>query len=234
MIRVVPSESRYSSDYGWLKNKVSFSVGEYFDPDNIRFGPLRVFNEDVVQPSTGFGAHGHQEMEIVTIVLEGQLEHRDNFGNAKIVRPGEVQRMSAGTGIVHSEVNPSPDEEVRFLQIWLFPNQSGLKPSYEQKSYDREASKNRLLPIVSGRVREENAAFIHQDATLYLSELEPGKSLTFAQDRGRRTYLFLIDGEVAVNGSHRLVRGDAARIVEETALRFETSAGSKFLLIDLP
>jgi len=234
MIRIYPAASRHASDYGWLRNRVSFSIGDYFDPGNIHFGPLRVFNDDVVMPGTGFDAHPHRDMEIVSIVLRGQLLHRDDAGHASVLKPGEIQRMSAGTGIVHSETNPSADEEVNFLQIWFFPDRKGYPPSYEQKAYDRSAMKNALLPVVAGREPDARAASVHQDLTLYLSELEAGRALTFAQEAGRRIYVFVIEGALELQGAHPLRRRDAARIEDVTDLRIETAAGAEFLLIDLP
>jgi redox-sensitive bicupin YhaK (pirin superfamily) len=234
MIKVYPAESRFSADHGWLRSNFSFSFAEYYDPDNLQFGPLRVFNDDFVQPLRGFGAHPHREMEIVSIVLKGEIKHEDSTGNSEILRPGEVQRMTAGTGIIHSEVNPSATEELNFLQLWFLPDQTGLPPSYEQKAYDQQAMKNRLLPVVSGQAPSENVAFIHQDLTLYLSDLEAGKALSFAQKKNRRIYLFVIEGELALNKDTRLRKRDAARITDVTNLEIETQTGAKFMLIDLP
>lgn len=234
MIQLYPSESRFSADHGWLKSNFSFSFADYYDPNNTNFGPLRVFNDDFVQPLKGFGMHPHRDMEIVSIVLTGQLKHMDNAGNSEVLKVGEVQRMSAGTGIIHSETNPSPNEEVNFLQLWFLPSEQGLTPSYEQKSYDLNAMKNDLLPVVSSRVQAKHITHIHQDLTLYLSELDAGKSLSFKQDKDRRTYFFVIDGELTLNKDSKLGKRDAARTTDVTLLEIESEKGATFMLIDLP
>ncbi|NGQ94500.1 pirin family protein [Brevibacillus sp. SYP-B805] len=234
MITIYPAESRFAADHGWLRSNFSFSFAEYYDPHNLQFGPLRVFNDDVVQPLRGFGPHPHREMEIVSVVLQGEIKHEDSMGNSAILRPGEVQRMTAGTGIIHSEVNPSSTEELHFLQLWFLPNQQGLPPSYEQKAYDQSAMKNQLLPVVSGQPSSANTVFIHQDLTLYLSELEAGKTLRFTQQANRRIYIFVIEGELVLNRDSRLGKRDAARITAIADLELATPAGATFMLIDLP
>ncbi|WP_139488838.1 pirin family protein [Brevibacillus dissolubilis] len=234
MIKVYPAESRFSADHGWLKSNFSFSFGEYHDPKNLNFGPLRVFNDDTVAPQKGFGAHPHREMEIVSVVLSGEIKHEDSTGNSEILRPGEIQRMTAGTGIIHSEFNSSATEELSFLQLWFMPNERGLAPSYEQKAYDPTAMKNNLLPVVSGQAPSERVVSIHQDLTMYLSELEAGKALTFTQQQDRRTYLFVIEGELTLNQETQLRRRDAARITDLTQLEIQSGTGSTFMLIDLP
>ncbi|WP_308639191.1 pirin family protein [Paenibacillus silvisoli] len=234
MINIYPAASRFSANHGWLKSNFSFSFAEYYDPDNLAFGPLRVFNDDIVAPQNGFGAHPHKEMEIVSVVLKGQLQHQDSTGNIEVLRPGEIQRMSAGTGIVHSEENPSTDEEANFLQLWFFPNQQGLAPSYEQKAYDQAALKNNLLPVVSNEIAGEQITFINQDLTLYLSELDAGRSISFQQEPGRRIYLFVLDGDLTLNHEHILNKRDSARITELTDLELKTESGAHFMLIDLP
>jgi redox-sensitive bicupin YhaK (pirin superfamily) len=233
MISVYKAQSRYSTDHGWLKSSFSFSFAEYYDPANMGFGPLRVFNDDVVQPLTGFGPHPHREMEIVSIVLKGELEHKDSTGRQEVIRPGDVQRMSAGTGIIHSEMNPSASQEVNFLQLWFEPAEYGLAPSYEQTAYDPDQMVNRLLPVVS-REGGEQVARIHQDLTLYLSRLEPDAALTFDQEAGRRIYLFVIEGDLAVNGETALAKRDAARITDTPKLSLTSPSGAFFMLIDLP
>ncbi|GMB08151.1 pirin family protein [Thermolongibacillus altinsuensis] len=234
MIRVYPADSRYQSNHGWLQSHFSFSFAEYFDPENIQFGPLRVFNDDIVAPRRGFGAHPHQEMEIISVVLKGQLEHRDSIGNHGIISFGEVQRMTAGTGIVHSEMNPSPTEEVNFLQLWFLPEKYGLTPSYEQIQYDVTKMKNNLLPVVSKEKAGEQVAYIHQDLTMYLSDLEKDHTLTFEQKEGRRIYVFVIEGELTLNHDTTLHRRDAARITDVTKLHISTPSQARFMLIDLP
>lgn len=234
MITVHPAEKRFTANHGWLKSNFSFSFAEYYDPANKNFGPLRVFNDDFVAPQNGFGAHPHKEMEIVSVVLQGQLQHQDSTGNKEVLRKGEVQRMTAGTGIVHSEENPSSDEEVNFLQLWFLPDKQGLEPSYEQTAYDVDSLKNNLLPVVSSRRSGEGVAFIHQDLTLYLSELDAQHGVTFEQEEGRRIYLFVIEGDVTLNQDTKLKKRDAARITDTTILKIESESGASFMLIDLP
>lgn len=234
MITVHPAEKRFTANHGWLKSNFSFSFAEYYDPANKNFGPLRVFNDDFVAPQNGFGAHPHKEMEIVSVVLQGQLQHQDSTGNKEVLRKGEVQRMTAGTGIVHSEENPSSDEEVNFLQLWFLPDKQGLEPSYEQTAYDVDSLKNNLLPVVSSRRSGEDVAFIHQDLTLYLSELDAQHGVTFEQEKGRRIYLFVMEGDVTLNQDTKLKKRDAARITDTTILKIESESGASFMLIDLP
>lgn len=234
MITVNPAAGRFSADHGWLQSNFSFSFAEYRDPDNMHFGPLRVLNDDFIAPLKGFGSHPHKEMEIVSVVLKGELQHQDSTGNREVIRYGEVQRMTAGTGIVHSEMNPSANETVNLLQLWFMPNEQGLQPSYEQIAYNLSAMKNRLLPVVSNKTHADKTAFIHQDLTLYLSELEAGQSLTFRQEAGRRIYLFVIEGELTLNGEQPLGKRDAARINGVEELSLQTAAGASFMLIDLP
>ncbi|MCL6632174.1 MAG: pirin family protein [Alicyclobacillus herbarius] len=233
MIKVYPAESRFAADHGWLKTYHSFSFANYYDPNNTRFGPMRVLNDDTVAPETGFGPHPHREMEIVSIVLKGQLQHQDSTGTTEVIKRGEIQRMSAGTGVVHSEMNPSATEEVNFLQLWFEPNERGLTPSYEQIAYDEAKMKNALLPIVSNRSLGENVAYIHQDMTMYLSELEAAKALTYRQEPNRRIFLFVIEGDLTLNQNIPLKKRDSARITDTTELNIQTDAGAHFLLIDL-
>lgn len=234
MIQVYTAESRFTADHGWLKTSHSFSFAEYYDPNNIHFGPLRVLNDDFVAPGQGFGTHSHRDMEIVSIVLKGQLKHEDSTGGSEVLRPGEIQRMTAGTGIFHSEYNPSDTEEVNFLQLWFLPERKGLTPSYEQVSYDQSAMKNHLLPVVSNRVQSEKTAFIHQDLTIYLAELDAGNSLVFRQDPDRKIFFFAIEGDVILNGQKSLKKRDSARITEVTVLKLEAKSNAEFMLIDLP
>ncbi|MFD0680319.1 MULTISPECIES: pirin family protein [unclassified Paenibacillus] len=232
MIRIYPSTSRHSSDHGWLQSNFSFSFGDYYDPDNTEFGPLRVYNDDVIAGHRGFGAHPHREMEIVSIVLEGQLKHEDSTGHTAITGFGGVQRMSAGTGIIHSEVNPS-DEPVSLLQIWFTPDQRQLEPSYETSNYDPAKLTNNWLPIVSNQ-SGPGVAHIHQDMTIYMTKLEAGKSLSFQQKEGRRIYVHIIEGTVTLNEGNRLNRRDAARISDLSSLTVNSEQDSMLLLIDLP
>jgi redox-sensitive bicupin YhaK (pirin superfamily) len=234
MIKVYPAESRYHADYGWLKTYHSFSFGDYYDPNNVQFGPLRVLNDDFVAPLRGFGAHPHREMEIVSIVLKGSLKHEDSAGHTATTTFGGVQRMSAGTGIIHSEVNPSATEEVNFLQLWFLPEVNGLTPSYERTTFDAEKMKNALLPIVAKHPSSPEIAHIHQDVTIYLSDLEAGKELTFTQRDGRKIFLFVIEGELTLNGETTLHKRDSARIAETPSLFLASKQGARLMLIDLP
>lgn len=234
MINIYPAESRYYADHGLLQTYHSFSFAEYYDPENMNFGPLRVLNDDIIAPKKGFSMHPHKEMEIVTIVLKGELRHEDSTGETATTTFGGVHRMSAGTGIFHSEVNPSQTEEVNLLQLWFLPEQYGLKPSYEKTSYDIEKMKNNLLPVVKKNPTSENIAHINQDLTIYLSELESDHTIEFKQKKERRTFLFVIEGEVMINGNDTLKNRDSARITEEELLLLKTKSEAKFMLIDLP
>jgi len=233
MIRVIKANEHYSADYGWLKTKHHFSFGPYFDLNRMNFGALRVFNDDVVAPGTGFDMHPHQDMEILTVIISGALEHQDSMGNKEVIRAGEVQRMTAGTGIMHSEINPSDTEPVRLMQIWFLPERKGLIPSYETKRFSLEDQKNRLLLVASGNAGEGAEELkIHQDVNVYLSRLDAGKELQFEQGAGRKSYLFVIEGELLVNGE-TLEEGDSAEITETHAYRFQTHSHAHFIMMDL-
>jgi len=232
MIRIIPSADRYHYRNEWLSTYWHFSFDHYYDPENVNFGPLRVFNDDVVQPASGFPMHGHREMEILTYVLEGQLEHRDSTGGHGLIGAGEVQRMSAGTGIRHSEKNPSAGAPVHLLQMWIEPAQRGLAPSYEQRAFTPAERTGRLLPVASGQ-GIDGAMRIHQDATLYVSRLEEGTHATHALGASRKGYLFVVNGQLDVNG-RQLSQGDQARIENEAELRLQAPETAEFVLIDLP
>ena len=233
MFDIYRAEDRFTADHGWLKSNFSFSFAEYYDPSNMQFGPMRVLNDDVVKPLRGFGAHPHREMEIVSIVLKGQLKHEDSAGHSAVTTFGGVQRMSAGTGVIHSEVNPSSIEEVNFLQLWFMPEEQGLTPSYEKTEFEIEKLKNTLLPVVS-RQAGDNIAIIHQDLTIYLSDLDSGKELKFKQVDGRRVFFFVIEGEVVLNQETILGKRDSARITNTPQIVIKASNNSRFMLIDLP
>lgn len=232
MIDVIPSSDRYHFESDWLSTYWHFSFDHYYDPSNVQFGPLRVFNDDVVGPSSGFPLHGHREMEIITYVIDGELEHKDSTGAFDRIRSGEVQRMSAGTGIRHSEYNPSPDTPVHLLQMWVLPATSGLEPSYEQVRFTKEQRTGKLLPIASGQ-GAQGTVLIHQDTTFYISLIRPEDEINHSLAAGRRAYLFVIDGELQV-GDRRLASGDQARITGETELKLKALKPSEVLLIDLP
>lgn len=224
MITIRRSAERGHANYGWLDTYHSFSFDQYYDPRHVHFGPLRVLNEDRVEPGTGFPPHPHRDMEIITIVLEGAVAHRDSTGGEGVTRPGEVQVMTAGTGVTHSEHNPSPAERLHLLQIWILPDARGRTPRYDQKRFGTEARKNVLLPVVSG-TGDDGTLIIHQDATLYLSDLDPGRSLSHALAPGRRAYLFVSQGAVEVKG-HTLGPGDWSKGSARWTLRAPSRASS--------
>ncbi len=211
VFNIIRSEERYQADYGWLQTKYSFSFGPYYDPDNMEFGSLRVLNDDIVAPGTGFDFHPHNNMEIVTYVISGELLHQDSMGHKEVIRAGEVQCMTAGTGIYHSETNPSSTQPVHLLQIWFYPEQQGLTPTYDQKAFPVREQKNKWIPVVTGHKTEE-ALHIHQDVSVSIATLEAGKTLTCEQAPGRRFFLFVIEGACLVNGE-RLEAGDSIRAV---------------------
>lgn len=215
----------------WLDSRHSFSFGKYYDPHYMGFASLRVINEDCVSPGSGFPSHPHRNMEIITYVLDGALEHTDSMGNGSIIRRGEVQRMSAGSGVTHSEYNASSAEPVHFLQIWIAPNQNGIKPGYQQKIFPDREKRARWRLVVSPDGRDGSIA-IHQDAYLYAALLDKGNTLEYAPRPGRRLYLHLVRGEARLNGNH-LLSGDGAQIQEESALRLETGDTAEALLFDL-
>ncbi|WP_019536102.1 pirin family protein [Paenibacillus ginsengihumi] len=233
MIQHDPASSRYAFDRGWLRGHYSFSFADYEDENKMGFGPLRVFNDDWIAPGRGFGAHPHSDMEIVSIVLQGQLRHEDNLGNVAVTTFGEVQRMSAGSGIIHTEHNASQTEELNLLQMWFMPAVRGLVPSYEATRFDPERMRGRLLPVASS-VPEAGVAKLHQDMTIYLTRLDGGAELEFRQEPGRRVFLFVIDGSLKVNESVQLQRRDAARIVSEPRLTLQGGGSAFAVLIDLP
>jgi redox-sensitive bicupin YhaK (pirin superfamily) len=232
MIKLFPRKSRYQANHGWLQSNFSFSFAEYDDPDNTSFGPMRVLNDDYVEAHRGFGAHPHREMEIVSIVLSGALKHQDSAGHSATTHFGSVQRMSAGTGIIHSEMNPE-SETVNFLQMWFTPKENGISPSYETTDFEPNAMMNALLPVVSHQ-SSTGVAYIHQDLTIYLSKLEAGRSLTFTQSEGRKIFLFVIEGDLILNGKEQLSTRDSARMTETQNLQLYGKSDIFYMLIDLP
>ncbi len=232
MIQVIRSEERYHADMGWLSTYWHFSFAEYYDPANMNWGALRVFNDDVIRPGQGFGAHPHRDMEIVTYVLEGELEHRDNQGNTGVIHPGEVQVMSAGTGIFHSEYNHSEDRPVHLLQIWILPRTKGGKPRWEQRRFAVAERRGILLPVVSAGDVQGTLA-IDQDATIHVSSLRAGQAVVHRSRAGRKAYLFVIGGALAVNGTP-LGPGDQARIADEPELNLAAAQEAELILLDLP
>jgi redox-sensitive bicupin YhaK (pirin superfamily) len=234
MITVIPSNQRYHADHGWLDARWHFSFADYHDPQNMSWGPLRVYNDDVVHPGGAFDFHPHRDMEIISYIVEGELEHRDRLGNRHVNKAGEVQVMTAGRGIEHAEANPSADKSMRLNQIWIMPRNRGTEPRWDQKPFTRADRRNRLFPVVSPNDAPVTGTLtIDQDATVYVSSLEAGKQVTHTAKPGRRAYLFVIDGQVELNGT-RLESGDQGRIADETSLKVKAVKDSEILLIDLP
>jgi hypothetical protein len=232
MITIRPAAARGRADLGWLDSRHSFSFGEYYDPAHMGVSNLRVINEDRVQPGGGFPTHGHRDMEIVSVVLEGALEHNDSLGNGSVIRAGDVQRMSAGTGVRHSEYNPSADEPVHFLQIWLVPNRRGVEPGYAQQHVPDTARRNRLALLVSPDGRDGSIS-AHQDALLYGTRLDDGAQVVHHLAAGRSGWVQVARGRASVNG-HVLAAGDGARVAAGSAVALEGVDGAELLLFDLP
>ncbi|CAM8639892.1 COG1741 Pirin-related protein [Oxalobacteraceae bacterium] len=232
MIELRKSEDRGLANLGWLHSHHTFSFGHYYDPRHTGFGPLLVINEDRVQAGKGFGTHGHRDMEIISYVLDGELAHKDNMGNGSVLRYGDVQRMSAGTGVMHSEFNNSPDKQVHFLQIWIEPSAKGIKPGYEEKHFD-VASKEGQLRLIASHDGSEGSVTIHQDARLYASILQSDASIVHPLTPGRTAYVHLIRGQMTVNGQ-RLGTGDALKVTGENNVTVDQAEAAEFLLFDLP
>ena len=231
MINIIREHQRYFSDFGWLKTYWLFSFSHYYDPENIQFGALRVFNDDVVEPETGFPTHPHEEMEIVTIPLNGELTHEDSMGNKTVITAGEVQRMSAGTGLTHSEFNLG-NESCHFYQIWIYPDIRGLEPTYDQRRFDPSSWHNRLVPVASGQGISDVVTF-HTNATIYLADLDPGKSIEFDADESRRTFVYLTQGSIRLN-EESLKKCDQARVDEVDRIIIEAKEASSLVFIDVP
>lgn len=232
MIEIRRSNERGRTKIDWLDSYHSFSFGEYYDSTNLHFGPLRVMNDDLILPASGFPTHPHRDMEIVTIILEGTVAHKDSSGGEGTITVNEVQRMTAGRGILHSEFNPSKTENLKLLQIWFIPNRQGLAPSYEQKKFSHEEKQNKLLKIVSGK-KENGIIFINQDAVIYLSDLDKGKQIMHQVSDERGVYVHIIEGETKVNGQ-TLQSGDAAKLTEEKEIVISANTDSKIILFDMP
>lgn len=232
MLEIRRSEDRGVGEHGWLKSRHSFSFANYYDPKHMGFGPLLVINEDLVQPGHGFGAHGHSDMEIISYVLDGALEHKDSMGNGSVITYGDVQRMSAGTGIRHSEFNPSASEPVHFLQIWIHPKARGLQPSYEEKHFDT-ASKKGLWRLIVSPNGKDGSVRINQDASIYATILDGSDTLEYDWSEERCGYLHVARGQVNVNDLV-LKAGDAVKIVDELKITLTKAKDSEILLFDLP
>ena len=225
------SDARGRANLGWLDSRHTFSFADYHDARFMGYGPLRVINEDRVQPAKGFGTHGHRDMEIISYVLEGELAHRDNMGNGSVIRRGDVQRMSAGTGVQHSEYNNSLDAPVHLFQIWLFPDRRNLAPGYEEKHFDDDAKRGKLKLVASNDGRD-GSVVIHQHADLYAALLKPGDEVTHTTERTAKGWVQIASGAVTVNGE-RLEAGDGAAIAYEENLAIRCVADSELLLFDM-
>lgn len=231
MITIRKGQERGASNFGWLDSKHSFSFGHYYDPKNMGFGKLRVINEDIVDGGAGFGTHPHDNMEIISYVLEGELAHKDSLGTGSVIRPGDVQRMSAGTGIAHSEFNASATDRVHFLQIWVLPEKRGLEPSYEQKSFPVEARKGRLQ-LVGARDGRDGALTIHQDLDLFVATLGKGDAVSHALRPQRKAWVQVTRGNVSVNGTN-VSAGDGAALTDEAEIRIAANDNAEVLVFDL-
>lgn len=231
MMTIRPAAERGHADHGWLDSRHTFSFADYYDARHLGFRALRVINDDRVAPGQGFGAHPHRDMEIVSYVLEGALQHKDSMGTGSVIRPGDVQRMSAGTGVTHSEFNASKTEPVHFLQIWLIPARRGLPPSYEQKSFAEGAKRGALRAVASPDGRDGSLT-IHTDAVVYAGLFDAGESAELAIPPGRHAWVHVARGRVRVNGAE-LADGDGASLVDEAAVRVEGVSGGEILVFDL-
>ena len=232
MIKIRKANERGAVNLGWLDSKHSFSFGDFYDPEHMGFGSLRVINDDTVQPGQGFGTHPHRDMEIISYVIDGALEHKDSMGNGAVMRSGEVQRMTAGTGVSHSEFNHSKEDLVHFLQIWVLPEAQSLAPGYEQKNFSVEDKTNRLR-LVASRDGADGSVTIHQDMRIYASVLTPGTSLTHSLADGRQAWIQVASGDVTVAGES-LSSGDGIAVAEIDSIDVTAGTESEILLFDMP
>jgi hypothetical protein len=232
MIRLRRSQDRGRSQLDWLDSRHTFSFSNYYDPDHMGYSVLRVINEDRIVPAAGFGSHSHRDMEIISYVLDGGLEHKDSLGNGSVIRPGEVQRMSAGTGITHSEYNASKTEPAHFLQIWILPAVTGIVPSYEQRRFDdrNDSGQWQLLVSPDGR---EGSLTLNQNAFMYMARLKRGETMNHTLAAGRQTLLHVARGEAVLSG-HIIVAGDSATINDEEVINLSTDESAEVLMFDLP
>lgn len=232
MITIRPSQARGNANFGWLDSKHTFSFGNYYDPNQMGFASLRVINEDKVQPGQGFGTHSHKDMEIISYVLSGELEHKDSLGSGSVIRPGDVQRMSAGTGIAHSEFNASSSNLVHFLQIWIMPDRAGIEPSYEQKHFSL-AEKQGKLQLVASPDGRDNSVTIHQDVNFYIAACNDGDRFNYNPKENRSLWIQVAKGSVEINDKP-LQAGDGAAITQEANIAIvATSNETEILLFDL-
>lgn len=233
MIKQITASERHEATTGdWLRSNYLFSFADYYDPANVQFGPLRVFNDDYVSADSGFPTHPHTEMEIVTIVLDGELTHTDNLGNDLAIQAGEVQRMTSGTGITHSEANRS-DADVHLLQLWFLPNKRGLAPSYEHLKIDFLDTKDELVPLVTGQKVLEDVVFINSNSTIYYGNFSQGKDLDYQTYKIRKSLIYVLDGTLIVNGVE-LERNDQLRLEDQELISFHAASKASFILVDVP
>ncbi len=218
----------------WLSTYYHFSFADYFDPQKMNYGPLRVFNDDTIQPSTGFDFHPHNDMEIITYVIDGELEHQDSHGNQGVIRSGEIQVMTAGSGIMHSEHNHSNEKPLHLLQMWVVPDKKGLEPSWQQREFSKEQRLDKLLQVVSPLDSNNNSALkIHQNTSFYVSSLRPGSEISHELTSGRKAYVFVIDGQIRINDVSMQTR-DAAKVEGESKLTIKSEKQTELILVDLP
>jgi redox-sensitive bicupin YhaK (pirin superfamily) len=231
MIEIIPSETRGSADHGWLKAKHTFSFAEYHNPQRVRFGPLRVINEDRIAPGQGFGTHPHKDMEILTYPISGAIEHKDSMGNGTVIRAGEVQRMTAGSGVQHSEFNHSQKDELHLLQIWMFPEQDDLDPGYEQTMFSREDKLNQLR-LIASRDGRDGSVTVHQHVDLYASVLQQDETVEHSFSDSHKIFVQVISGDITVN-DQAVSAGDGAQITEQDQLIVKSQSEAEFLLFDM-
>lgn len=231
MITLRPARERGHADFGWLNSHHTFSFGDYYDPRHMGFRSLRVINDDRVQGGKGFGTHPHRDMEIVSYVLDGALEHKDSMGTGSVIRPGDVQRMTAGTGVMHSEYNHSKSDEVHFLQIWILPERARIEPSYEQKHFPTEARRN-ALRLIASRDGRDGSVTVHQDVSIHATVLDPGATVSHALAAGRHAWVHVARGSIELNGK-QLGEGDGASVSDETKLDLTGKTPAEVLVFDL-
>ncbi len=232
MVELIKSSERHLSTQGWLKSYFLFSFADYYDPNNIQYGPLRVFNDDTISGKSGFPMHPHSDMEIITIVLKGEISHEDSMGNEKTIKAGEVQRMTAGTGLTHSERNDA-DEEVHLYQLWFLPNRKGLQPSYEQKKIEFLDATNELIPLATGQKVLEDVIYMNSNSTIYYANLQEDKEIDFKTFDIRKTLIYLTEGLLFVNGQE-VTKNDQLRLENVDMIKIKAAKTSSFILIDLP
>jgi hypothetical protein len=231
MIELIPSESRGSADHGWLQAKHTFSFADYHNPKRVRFGPLRVINEDRIAAGQGFGTHPHRDMEILTYLISGAIEHKDDMGNGTVINAGEVQRMTAGTGVQHSEYNHSQTDELHLLQIWIFPEQKDLQPGYEQTAFSRDDKLDQLR-LVASRDGRHGSITVHQQVDLYASVLQKGSTVEHTANDSQKLFVQVVHGDITVNGE-AATTGDGLQIRDEDSVRIECQSEAEFLLFDM-